>query len=200
MVRVPLVSEDRRRRSVAPGTKFSASPDLEVFGAGASSRGVSQGVNKLIASVGSIFQKEQDSADQAALLEAQDKISKFEIDSINSRRDRKGKDSFSLPEEEEEVKSVRYQEIIDEAPNDRVREKIRPLTLRSNIALRKFANVYVNGEIESYKKEQYQSSVANERQAALLTNDPERIASANEFIRIAAESRADDQGLSLIHI
>lgn len=197
---VPRYSEPQVREQGLPGVRITPSAPIEAFGGG----DAVAGVFKAAQGAGDVMQKyaaeEKKKADQLAVLDADKKLSEMETrllyDPQMGALNKKGRDSFGLPDQVMGEFGKGVQEIEKSLNNDEQRMQFRRSAISRQVDIDRQIQKHVSGEIRQYDSTVTESYLANERDAASANyHDPERVGMSIARQRAALLDHANRNGL-----
>lgn len=175
MATVPRISEDRVRRSIAPGVRVSTRAPIEAFES--STAAIANATGELGQFAISIFKEEQKKADDALMFELSAILDQSKIDSDVARRKIQGKDAQALPEIESRNRTQTFQEASEKLNiPKRLEQRSSQLFTAHDLSGQREVNSYVFSEQKKYEEVAFQSAINKKNQAAMNSGDE------NEFL------------------
>lgn len=193
MPSVPRLSNPQVQEQGLANIRQTASPDAAAFGGGAAAAAVSKETIDLVAKI------KQD-ADQVAVLDADQKMSAYETNLLYDPKagafNKKGKDSFGLPDTVRDEYKKKADEIAATLSNPNQRAAFaRSVTSRFADVDRQIQK-HVSVEMKNYDDETTNAYIANEQSAAALNyQDPERVQMAIQRQQAAVLDHANRNGM-----
>jgi hypothetical protein len=139
--------------NVSPNVQFNTNAPAEAFGGGRAAQQFEAA--RELGNVGfQIAQKARQDADDVAFAEYASQLKRQRIDlELNKETgvlNRKGKDAFNLQQEAEEGWKKRTEELIAQAPNDRVKERLSRVALAEGDSLFQAVQGHVSRELRAH--------------------------------------------------
>lgn len=208
---MPTVPRRQREVSTAPipGVRKRFASTAAAEGAGVeratADRGEAiAGVGNVVARFGQarfnqVVEEERDRADRAALLEAENALSKWENERLYSQGGAltvKGKDAFPLPEKLAEEYNAVAGEAEKKLTSARQKEAFATLRVRRGQNLDLTIRRHVFGEMQAYHRGELQASIENGVNTAIANaNDPRRV--GEELSNVIATIKANGPSLGM---
>jgi len=190
MPRVPSYDEAQVRTQALPGARLTYDPGNPGAAVGAGLQRLGQGVTTLVV-------EEQRKQSEIAVLEADRKLSSWTIDSLHNPEtgalNRRGKDSFGLPEEIVPAFDKTVADIEKGLTNDAQRQAFRRLSSGRRKEIDQTIARHVSTEMRAFENQELEAYIKNARTAALA--NPDAAGSEIERQRLAISSYADRNGL-----
>ena len=147
-----------------------------------------------------IYQKQKESADKMAVLEADAKLSKLETDLLydknNGAVNKKGKDAFSVPELVADGWNKGSKSIADTLTSDEQKAMFHAKQLERGSSIDRTVQKHVGDEIIRYDTNTTSSLIKNEQDAAISAwKDPSRVALAVKNQQDAIQSYGERNGM-----
>lgn len=201
MPKIPTLDGNRVQEANLNISRMNSQiPERAAFGGGDSVARVNVAAERLGQEANRIQKEEQNKADQIAILEADKKLSELETKFLYDRDtgilNKKGKDSFSLPDTVVPEFEKQAQEIQKGLNSDYQKFSFSKMMIDRTKHLNNKVQQHVHGETKRYDEQVTKSYIANEMNAAIESfDDPERVQLAIDRQRGAILSHADRNGL-----
>jgi len=181
---MPVVPQRYGQRQVStnplPGARRSASDTALALGAGVEMErartaetiaNVAGGFASMAANEYSdMVRKERAAADNTALLEAKNKLARFQQDELWGDKgvfSRTGRDSFDAPETSTQRFNERASEIEASLTTQEQRDRFNEMRNAEGLSFETTVRRYVRGEIDKFSKEQHDGALTNARNQAI---------------------------------
>lgn len=165
-----------------PGVRVSTSaPSLAAFGGGEAVKETFDTAGKAAKDVMDIQIKEQQYANQLAVIDADNQLSNAENtilrDPNKGALNKRGKDAFGVPEQVNNDWSKATSDIESKLVNPEQKEAFRRMAVSRKVNIDKLMQVHVANEAQNYDNEVTNSFIDNEQNAAVTNyTDPQRVA------------------------
>ena len=173
MIKLPEYQQ-RERTAALPTPNVSAriSPDQ-----------IDGGIGKALGQIGQQFMdiaiKEKDAADTTAVLEADRKLSQWQVGALygeNGALARKGKDTLGLPDETSKAFDSYYSEVAAGLTSDKQRMALSKLSADRKESMQRTLYQHSSGEMERHYDGEFKASIDTARSAAALAyGDPKKV-------------------------
>ena len=195
MPKVPTYGDSRVQQRPLPGVRVRSDVPRGAFQAPAP-----PDFSDAIQTVSRIRAEEQDKADQIAIVDAENKMAELETELLYNPQtgvlNRRGKDSFTAPEDVDVALNKTIGEIEAGLTNDRQRLSFRRMSSHRQVDIMRTVQRHVSGERTEYDNEVTQSFITNERNTAIANfNDQKRVGTAIERQRAAIADFGKRNGL-----
>lgn len=189
MPTVPTYGDAQVRTQALPGARQNFDP-------GNPGKAIGDGLQRLGAGVQDVWMAEQKKQSEIAVLEADRKLSSWAIDTLHNPEtgalNRKGKDSFGLPDELLPAYDKTVEGIEKGLTNSAQRQAFRKLSTGRRLEMDQTLARHVSGEMRAFEDSELDAYIKNAHGAALA--NPDGAGNEIERQRMAIGSYADRNG------
>ena len=187
MPTVPKLTENRIRQTPVPGVRVSTQLDPEASGYGPSAKKTTKAARDLAVKVENIALAEKQKADKIKVRDASAKMAEFENDFLFNPQtgaiNKKGENSFTIPEEFNEAYNEKIEEINSSLANRTQKMAFTGIAQQYHSSIERTINKYISGERLEYDMQVTESVLENESTAAINSYENlERVALAMDRI------------------
>lgn len=187
MPRVPE-AQQQIRDAALPGVRVSAAGSPQSFGAE---------VGQTLSRAGlTLYQREIDAADHAAVMEAETAASRLQLQILGNVQKRRGKDAVDAQDYADQEFAVVEEQLSGTLSNSRQRAMFQSVVRSQREGLSRSALQHSRAELDKFETQTYQDNVAQAIDAARMhAQDPVQVAADKDILRQKVELRAQRLGL-----
>lgn len=188
--------------NVSPNVQFNTNAPAEAFGGGRAAQQFEAA--RELGNVGfQIAQKARQDADDVAFAEYASQIKRqridLELNKDNGLLNRKGKDAFNLQQEADENWKKRTEELIAQAPNERVKERLSRVALAEGDSLFQAVQGHVSRELRAHDESVSKALTETAVNDAVLNKDnPEAYQNNLAIAQDAIQKYATRNGMDAV--
>ncbi|MCK5617509.1 hypothetical protein KAR91_87405 [Candidatus Pacearchaeota archaeon] len=200
MVKVPRKSDIRVKKTAPGQPQLSKDVSLEAFGGGTSAERVASAARGAAESISGLAIQQRARADKIKVKDETGNLSAWENDYLNNPKtgvlNRKGENSFTIPDEFEEAFNGQVKEMEGRLTNEGQRVAFNDISTNYRNSMLEKINKHVSNETETYENNKTNALIENESLNAINAfDDPKRIDESIERQRITIREYGSDNGL-----